>query len=311
MEELITKENYVTINGLKHFILEYDHHKAITVIHIHGGPLQSEVQLSYPLEEINDFCNLIYYDQRGTGRTLYKSETKPKDISLDILIEDLRDLVGYVKEEYPNTKIVLLAHSYGTVIGTQFIIKYPKVVDAYVGYGQIINFLEGEAYGYKKMIELAETAQEESVIKKLSSIGDYPYKIPEKKLLKAGTKVQKLKRKLGFYNVKLIFTLATRSPLFKISDLTLLMKSAKYSTNLVKELVSYDLSNIKSYDVPIFFIQGIADLVTPNQIVSDYYRKVLAPKKDMFIVDNAGHSPDIENSKRFMEILKEISEKIQ
>lgn len=63
-----------------------------------------------------------------------------------------------------------------------------------------------------------------------------------------------------------------------------------------------DLS--KKYDIPICFIQGDNDWITPTDMVTDYYSCISAKKKEMFTIDNAGHTPFLDNSEQFCEAVK-------
>lgn len=44
------------------------------------------------------------------------------------------------------------------------------------------------------------------------------------------------------------------------------------------------------YDIPICFIQGDSDWITPTDMVADYYSTVSSKQKEMIIINNAGHT---------------------
>lgn len=42
---------------------------------LHGGPGAPNSYIGYFLEPYLNFCNVVYYDQRGAGKTQIKSKT--------------------------------------------------------------------------------------------------------------------------------------------------------------------------------------------------------------------------------------------
>ena len=304
--EFVFKEEFVEINGLSHFFLHYDHKKSITLIHLHGGPGSSAILFSHLLNERNDFCNLVYYDQRGTGRTLYKSKTKPSELTLEQMLSDLSEVIKYVKKEYSDTKIVLLGHSWGTVLGSEYILRYPGDVDAYIGYGQVVNVMEGESIAYQKIIDIAEHLQDDSLINKLNKIGDYPYNVDQKKIFKKYLEVDKLKKRVGFVATTQMFQLASQSPIFKIHDLMSMMNGPKMNRKLFMWLSTYDLSNEKDYKVPMFYILGQLDYQVPSIVAKRYFDTIRSPKKALYWIDEAAHNPDVEQPDKFAETLRVI-----
>jgi pimeloyl-ACP methyl ester carboxylesterase len=138
------KEEYVEINGIQQYFLHYCVPSEIVAIILHGGPGQSEAHLAHYLSENWGFCNIVYYDQRGTGKTQIKNRTKSEDITLDTLVVDLKQTIGYLKRKYKTDKLIIIGHSWGSVLGTQYILKYPSDCLAYVGYGQVVDMVRGE-----------------------------------------------------------------------------------------------------------------------------------------------------------------------
>ena len=92
------------------------------VIVLHGGP-GNDYRSLLPLQELADDYKLVFYDQRGSGL----SERVPKEeISLAIFIEDLKDIVDhYSKDE----KVFLIGHSWGAMLASTFIGRYPELVE--------------------------------------------------------------------------------------------------------------------------------------------------------------------------------------
>lgn len=69
------EEEFVQLNGVSHYLLHYRSKKADPVIlFIHGGPGTTEAMMAYLVEEYEERnYNIVYYDQRGTGKTYLKN----------------------------------------------------------------------------------------------------------------------------------------------------------------------------------------------------------------------------------------------
>lgn len=62
----------------------------------------------------------------------------------------------------------------------------------------------------------------------------------------------------------------------------------------------FDVAKLSSeYDIPICFIQGDSDWITPTDMVAEYYSGITAEKKEMVTIENAGHVPFLDNPGQF------------
>lgn len=89
------------------------------IIVIHGGPGLDHEYLQPGLDALGTRHTLVYYDQRGTGRSA--AELDETAISFDLFIEDieqLREALGY-------DQIGVLGHSFGTLLAIEYARRYP------------------------------------------------------------------------------------------------------------------------------------------------------------------------------------------
>ena len=52
---------------------------------------------------------------------------------------DLDQLVDYARTRFHQDKVIILGHSYGTILGSVYSHKYPEKVDTYIGAAQVIQ----------------------------------------------------------------------------------------------------------------------------------------------------------------------------
>ena len=89
---------------------------------LHGGPDFDHGYLLPELDALADSYRLIYYDQRGRGRSA--ANVQPDDVTLASDLEDLDSVRRHFRLDRP----VLLGHSWGTVLALEFALRHPTLV---------------------------------------------------------------------------------------------------------------------------------------------------------------------------------------
>jgi pimeloyl-ACP methyl ester carboxylesterase len=82
-------------------------------------------------------------------------------------------------------------------------------------------------------------------------------------------------------------------------------------SGLSSTVFSMDLPSL-GYDfkVPFFIIQGSEDHITPTSMAASYFQKIRAPKKQMIIINAAGHFVAMTHMQQFAAALREIVRRI-
>ncbi|MBY6931606.1 alpha/beta fold hydrolase [Clostridium botulinum] len=312
LNRLIYFEEYVRINGIKQYLFhagtKYDNP---VMLFLHGGPGFAESTLSYVFQEKwEEIFTVVHWDQRGAGKTLTKNPDECTTI--DLMIKDLFEIVQYLKGKYNKQKIIIFGHSWGTILGSIFIKKYPEEVAYYIGVGQVISMFENERVGYEKVKELALQANDKKSLKELEALGDYPgddHGIAFKK------KSEKLRAVQGKYNLAANGNLSAiigliKSPIFNLSDISALIKMDKPNEEVIEFWSRFDIrSETVEYKVPIYYILGENDWQTPHVIAEEYFKKINAPHKKLYLIARAGHMTMIDQPNLFFDALVDISNK--
>lgn len=110
-------EETVEINGVKHFIEKMGNGEPLLVLH--GGPGLSHDYLTPYFETLARKYQVIFYDQRGCGKTEFPKDTS--SITLENLVNDLEAIRTHLKIG----KLNLISHSWGTTIALTYAKKYP------------------------------------------------------------------------------------------------------------------------------------------------------------------------------------------
>jgi proline iminopeptidase len=96
------------------------------IIVVHGGPGLDHAYLRPGLDALATRHTLVYYDQRGTGRS--SAELTPMAINLDAFVQDidaLRQVLGY-------DRVSVLGHSFGALIAIEYARRYPDETRALI-----------------------------------------------------------------------------------------------------------------------------------------------------------------------------------
>jgi proline iminopeptidase len=113
-------EAHIPVEGAELYVREIGQGPAIIVLH--GGPDFDHSYLVPELDRLSDSYHLIYYDQRGRGRSA--DHVQPEDVTL---ASDLSDL-DKVREHFHLDSVTLLGHSWGTVLALEYALRYSQRV---------------------------------------------------------------------------------------------------------------------------------------------------------------------------------------
>lgn len=302
-------EEYVPINGIQHYLLHYPKNPdAPVLLYIHGGPGSIEHCFAHTLNKAwGDLFTQVHWDQRGAGRTLIKNGKDGFPKSVKQMMSDLHGVVTYLKRHYQTDKIVLLGHSWGSLLGSLYALHCPRNVSAYIGSGQVINIFENERIGFLNAMNAAKEAGNQKHIAKLEKIGDYP---PEdvRLLLKLISKVRAVQSAYepdsgsGFM-LKNMLT----SPHFNPKDFASFLLMFKSNRTLLYRVFKFDIYKYsQQYQVPVYYILGEHDTVTPIELSTKYFDTIEAPIKSLTMISDAGHNPMYEQPDAFANALKAV-----
>lgn len=87
----------------------------------------------YPFMEYLSTCGYIciIHDHRGHGASVKKQEDLGYfyEDNAEYIVEDLHQITIYIKEKYPDKKLILFGHSMGSMVVRKYIKKYDKDID--------------------------------------------------------------------------------------------------------------------------------------------------------------------------------------
>jgi proline iminopeptidase len=115
-----SREGYAVVRDGRLFYREIG--QGCPMIVLHGGPDFDHRYLLPELDRLSDSLRLIYYDQRGRGRSA--SDAEPEAVTIASEIEDLEGVRAHFELE----TVALLGHSWGGLLALEYAIRHPHRV---------------------------------------------------------------------------------------------------------------------------------------------------------------------------------------
>ena len=319
-ESGIQESTYIDIDGMKQYIqIRGESTENPVMIFIHGGPASPTGYVSaYYQRELESELTIINYDQRGCGRTYYANGCNA-NADTDLLVNDLNVIVEYVKERFGKDNVIIGGHSWGTVIGSIYVQKYPENVSCYIGISQITNLYKNKLNAARTALEKDEikgTEDEQKLtelIKRMSQVKAYDDMLLDdlNQLVSVTSKYIACKGEMSGLSQMII---GITSPDMNFNDMKwfmLQMNTNKFFAQN-KEIMEYaffgfDIDMIsKTYNVPVYYLAGKGDYAVCQKDAREYYENIEAPDKAFYCIENSGHSMFMDNPELYCDTVKNI-----
>jgi pimeloyl-ACP methyl ester carboxylesterase len=258
---------------------------------LHGGPGSSYIPATCVFLPWEKYFTVVQWDQRGTGRTFGRNGEKGSgEMSVDRMAKDGIEVIDYARQRLHQERVILYGTSWGTILGTTIAQRRPELLSAYVGSGQVVDMVTGESIGYEALQRTVAQKGDQKAIAAFSAITPPPYKDvrtlgSERQLFwRYAPATEDAFRKRILANV--LF-----SPGYSLKDMLDYDAGSAFSIGaLFKTMTTADLRPLgTAFRVPVIFIQGTEDTLTPTTLVKDYFDSISAPRKEFVLIPNAGH----------------------
>jgi pimeloyl-ACP methyl ester carboxylesterase len=287
----IDEGRYVAIGGIEQWITIRGEHRANPVVlFLHGGPGDATNPYGYAAFRpwLSSFT-VVQWDQRGSGRTLGKTGPAiAETITIDRLAQDGIELADMLRRTLQKDKIVLVGHSWGSILGVFMARARPDLFSAFVGTGQVADSTKNYAVAYDALLAKARRAGEAVAISELERIGPPPYANGE------GYQVQR--KWSNFFEgadmfIASMFGLALDAPGYTVHDIGDWLDGQVLSADrLVPQTRTIDAKALGgTFALPVLVIQGAEDFTTPTSLARSFVDSIHAPRKAFVTIPDAGH----------------------
>ena len=277
----------LNIGGIKQFVSLKGKNRALPLLlFLHGGPGNSVMSYAEKFtNRLQEHFVVVQWDQRQSGRTLQLNRS-PIPLTVELFKNDTHELINTLLKQFDQSKLYLVGHSWGTVLGFHIAKQYPNLLYAYISVCPMIDQLESERVILEKMKAHAEQNKNQLAIKELSTI------------------------KIPFQNGEQLYF--HRKWLFQyIGSKTKLSKSHVVSWSVVWLSVFNEASkdnlneSTTALQCPVYFFVGKRDFQTNAVLTEAYYKKLTAPYKGLFWFEHSAHSVPSTEPGLFQDIIIE------
>jgi pimeloyl-ACP methyl ester carboxylesterase len=276
----------IRIGGSDQWVLERSEDAGNPVVlFLHGGPGTSQLTSNRRhTRGLEKYFTVVNWDQRGAGKS-YGAIGDPDQMNIGQYVADTRELTTYLLEKFHQDRLMLVGHSWGTVIAALAVSRYPDLYSCYVGIGQIGNMAEGEAASYWWTLDQARKRGNRRAADALAAMGPPPYDgdWQKKTITQRGYLAwfggEVYRSRLGASGRVLGSLLFSRE--YTLADRVNVIRGIHGSMRLLwPELFEVDLfESVPEIKVPVFFMEGRHDHECPSEIAQRYFGKLRAPAK--------------------------------
>lgn len=284
---------HVELNGTTLFFsINDDQRDKPLLLYLHGGPGDACIPLTKKYNgELEDAFVFVNLDQRGAGLSYHRFSSM-ESLTIDVIVEDIYQFVLYLLERCQRKTLILMGHSWGTILGFLLIKQYPELFSHYVGIGQVVNM--------KKNIHL----QQDFLATKLKRIPKINTLNVEKEPIATSLSLTKKIVSIGgsIYGAKNYRQLITPFLLSKDYSLRQLIQRLQGSNQAIRlfwaPLLTIDFESWQQFNVPLLFCEGKHDYHVSSALLAEYVTTIKS-HTDIIWFENSAHFPQWEESTAF------------
>ena len=278
------------------------------LLKIHGGPGQAEMPTIHMNSRLEEHCLVVEWDQRGAGKSAAAIEPSAA-MTLDQIVADTIELTEHLLDEFGPRPVILLGHSWGSLVGVLAAHGRPDLYAAFVSTGQIAAFADGQRIAHEFVVFEAQRRAHSSAMAELASIASPPYLGAEG--ISAWMKCVRWLDEFGavWHQPKKFRPIRWMigSPEYSWPEKLRFTKAAIRSFELLyDDLVHTDLcTSCLELAVPVFMAVGRYDRMAPPEVAERYFNTLTAPHKEWRWFEESGHFPQWEQAHEFHQFIIE------
>jgi pimeloyl-ACP methyl ester carboxylesterase len=300
----IDEEGFVRICGIEQWVqIRGDDRRNPVLLWLNGGPGFSTIGRTLLYRDWERRFTVVMWDQRGEGKTFDRSGTSvASTMTIAQMTKDGTAVADYVRKRLHKNKIILLGHSWGSLLGVHMVEARPDLFSVYVGTGQIVNLEKDSEAAYPLVLAQARAIGNTQATQELTAAGPPPYPAEGMKKWTWVKWANELDPE-GLENTRL-----TPALVWMFAKNLLqpgLPPGAIFSQEIMwPEMLRDDLGkDAPSFAVPVVFIEGTEDRVALPSLARAYFENIRAPSKQFVSIEGGGHLAIFTSRQAFLRIL--------
>lgn len=280
----------ISVGGIQQWIsMKGSDRRHPVLLFLHGGPGNSVISYSDRFtDQLRNHFVVVNWDQRESGKTATLNAASPsRSLTQALMTDDAIGVVNYLRSRFSVPKIYLMGHSWGGFLGLQVAARQPKSLYAYIAICPMIYQAESERMAITSMREKAVREGNQTALTELNLV-EIPFKDGEQL----------------YYSRKWLLHYAGA----KLPDKEKVVSWSKTWLTLFNEASAVNFMEVlPRLECPVYFIVGGRDYQTSTELTTQYYERVQAPDKQIFLFKSAAHNvPTAEPARLQKTILEDI-----
>lgn len=276
---------------------------------VHGGPGFPEMPFAHENAQLEEKFVVVHWDHRGAGKSFRLFGRKPA-LSIDVMVEDIRKVVEWLRQRLQIEKVYLVAHSWGTVPGILAASRYPDFFWAYIGVAQIADLMASERQRYQYAFTKAQEQGNLAALADLRRVGGSPYTTYRQFMILDRWVRRFSGKEFDPVSPVKFMRLAFSSPVYSWIDLVnLLLGFLSWVLEFFRQRF-YDIDlfvRVPSLLIPVYFFQGRYDHLLSPSVAERYFQNLEAPSGKRFVwFESSGHWPQFEQAKKYREEIQSV-----
>ena len=274
-----------------------------------GLPMLNEVRRFDDLLGLEQDFTVIFWDQRGCGRSL-RGVKNPAEISVELMVGDTVSLLEVLRDRFGG-KVYVAGFSFGATIGAHAVAQRPDLVATLVAVGMDVDGVASGNGAYDFALSTARQRGNKRAVRQLEAIGPPPHL----NVKQFGIRVRWASNFGGVTHdatygsvVRQLLVSLVRSSDYSIGDVVRTVRGITATqAALLSEMAELDLVRaLPRIDVPVVMVQGRLDQVAPGKAAQRYATSLEAPSKQLVWFEKSAHTPQLEEPERFRDLLMEV-----
>ncbi|MEV6767776.1 alpha/beta hydrolase [Nocardia sp. NPDC051030] len=302
----IDESGFVRIGGIDQWIqIRGEDLRNPVLLEIHGGPGASNLPFTTRTRDWERHFTVVRWDMRGAGKTFgHTGADAQGEMSLARMELDALEVTQHVRSRLGVDQVLLVANSFGSMIGLRLARSHPELYSAYVGTDQNISAGGANHAAYDALVRRLEQQDKRKQLAVLADLGRERSAWTAEQLMR----FNKLVFNTDPLTVNTLKTVVLHdmwfSPLHTLRELRAGFQGQTFSEQLGPQAVSIDeRAEGTDFRIPVFFFQGDSDVMTPPEPARRFLTEVTAPVKDFALIEEASHFASFRHPERFLDLL--------
>jgi pimeloyl-ACP methyl ester carboxylesterase len=283
---------YVKLGGIDQWVqIRGENRDNPVLLYVHGGPGVAVTPFSTLLRPWEDDFTVVMWDQRCAGKTFARNgKSSCAGMSIASVAQEGIQLTDFLRARLHKDKIIVLGHSWGSMVGLRMVHDRPDLYSAYVGTGQVVSIAEKEPVIYADAMARLSAARDEAGIRALQAIGPPPYRSADDLLVERKWSARHDIASERNLTARLA-SVGLFAPGWSLWDDYQFLQANKYAEAATYDAdASYDARALGTkFAVPMFVFNGELDTITPAFLAKRYFDSLEAPQKAFVALKGVGH----------------------